>query len=142
MAVLNWVFEVEQDSDYTTSPFEYWNQDATGLGDPDNYTPVNFTGWNATMLVNQSQSAASANLLTLTNSPGGGIVFTSTSQSPTFPAAPPSNQPNGYQITVTAAQSAGIAPGTYYYNLYIIAIGGSPRVLWQKGPFVVTPAAF
>jgi hypothetical protein len=130
--VAKYTFEVEQGSDLTI-PFYFFDPDPSGRGDPTQQVPENFTSCTAKMTIRQSQNVGSALILTLT-SPSGGIAFVEG----TFAGGPPvPTNPNGVAVTITAAQSEAMNPGSFWYDLFI-TFPDTTRKIYLSGPLVVS----
>lgn len=92
-------------------------KDATG-------DPVNLTGFSARMQVRPSTGSATV-VLDLTSS-NGGIVFGTPRSSGYF------------EITVSATNTAALTPGTYVYDLELVA-GSNIVTRLLEGKFTIKP---
>jgi hypothetical protein len=119
---------VEQNSQLVES-WLFFN--STASGNPGDYVPYDFTGATLKMQVRETEDVASSLLATFGTGTGE-IVFISGTTNP-GPAAPSYN--NGFQLTIVAATSAGIAAGSYWYDLFMYVSGIPTRIL--AGAFTV-----
>ena len=131
MAIWQVDLSVIQNEDKTFGPYTWGAADPTGLNNIFSQVYTNFTGYSAKMQVRVNQDSGSTALLTLSSA--SAIVF-SKAACPGGPAAPATN--NAFAITVTAAQSAGISPGSYYYDLFVTS-GASINTEYMAGLFIV-----
>lgn len=76
---------------------------------PDGVTPMDFTGWNARLMIGKALNPAD---LELTNAPGDGIELTTTGQ---------------IIVTLTPAQTASLRNTVSFYNLDLIEPDGFVR---------------
>lgn len=103
------------------------------LGNPTAWIPQDLTGVTAKMTIAQSQSPTGLVLLSLTSSPVAGITMISET---IIPGPPQPSAPDGYMLTITSAQSTGIPPGVYYYDLYLDFPDGT-QYKYQDGSITI-----
>ena len=131
MALANLPLQVEQASDWSQS-FVFGTGDSSGNPNPANATWYNLTGTvSIAFSVNETDDPSSAVLVALTL--GAGIaLYSGTIQGyPPTPAAP-----NGFTLTLTAAQTKAMPIGTYYYDCAVMA-GTGLVSYYLKGSFQV-----
>lgn len=128
MAVAEFPIQVLQNQDFSIAP-GYSNGDPSGnlaLA-----TAVSFSGATAKMQVRQDADPTSTEYLALT-SPSGGIVFSSGDETDgvnTYPAGI-------ITITITAAQTAAMPVGVFYYDL-LVTQGTGIKDYYLSGSFQV-----
>lgn len=124
-----------QGEDRTYGPFIFASADPSGLNNVGSQVYYNFTGAHARMQVRQNEDSGSAEILALTDSAGGGIVFSS-AQTPGGPVAPATH--NAITVTIPKATSLTLAPGVYYFELFVDWASGLSQV-FISGTFTVLP---
>ncbi len=132
MAILDYDIKVEQGATLRALSFYFLGPDPSGLGNPSNQVPTNFTGCSMKMEVREAQNPTSTLLLTLT-SPSGGLAFVAGT---TVPGPPLPAYNDGISITISNTQTQSLAAGTYYFDL-IVTWPDTTTDLYIAGQFIV-----